>query len=104
MSNTAETSVVVDIYAPSGHTIMAQSQAAVRESVKHYLAGMVTGLGIPAVPELRWQTRPPGDNTIGASVQGTPPACGTAPPKATEPNLPMWQSPCAKTSCATAIF
>lgn len=70
MSNTAETSVVVDIYAPSGHTIMAQSQAAVRESVKHYLAGMVTGLGIPAVPELRWQTRPPGDNTIGASVQG----------------------------------
>lgn len=71
MSNTAaKTSVVVDIYAPAGHTIMAQSQAAAREGVKNYLAGMMAGLGIPAVPELRWQTRESGDKSVGAAIQG----------------------------------
>lgn len=70
MSDTAATPIVVDIHAPSGHTIMAGSQTAVREGVKNYLTGMLSGLGIPVAPELHWQTRPPGDNSVGAVING----------------------------------
>ncbi|MBV6440432.1 MAG: hypothetical protein DYG98_27630 [Haliscomenobacteraceae bacterium CHB4] len=72
MSKTVELSATVNIRVPSGHTVMAESQAAVRERVGNYISGLLAGLGMPGTPKISWSKQPSGSQTVEVSINGNP--------------------------------
>lgn len=72
MSKTVELSATVHILVPSGHTIMAESQAAAREKAGNYVSGLLTGLGIPGAPKVSWGKQPSGSKIVEVNINENP--------------------------------
>ena len=72
MSKTVEIQSVLKIAVPSGHTVMAENQAAQRERVKQYVADLLTGLGMPTSTNIIWEKQAPGTRVVEVSINETP--------------------------------
>lgn len=70
MSKTASISDTINIGAPVGHTVMAESQAAARERVGKYVADLLAGLGVPGNPKIVWEKQPAGAKTVEVTING----------------------------------
>lgn len=72
MAKTVEIINTINIGAPSGHTIWAESQAATREKAGKYIVELLAGLGVPGTPAVHWEKQPTGSTTVGVTINDKP--------------------------------